>query len=1063
MTTARTQKLSVATLIAALFFLAAGTAIAETINPNDFNNRVRITFPGYTGEAALTNFPVLISLQDQANGLAASDFTADDWSELRFTADDGVTALPFEVESWLRSSDATNPTDLAGCQLWLKADSGVLVNATGGVTNWLDQSGNNHHAIATLAAKPTLSPAAVNGKPVVWFDGTRRTLKTEGTYDVQTVIMFLNNSDSPNFSAWEWAFGSTDPRLPTIYGVPGSSNLGSYSTLYVNRAQTLSFAPLPAYKTLTSIGGEIKTSSGWLVGDGDNPWSGGIAEVIAYNRALSNSELDGIYTYLNQKYRSARVWVKVPELAADTSLYAYWGNTNTPTIPAYTTDGSTWNSDYAGVWHLGAMNPLAALQDSTSNNHHGINGASPNNTESAWSFIADGRHFDWNGGQLDYIALPDNAHNFSGMFSIALWAKFDIFNGNKNLIGKDKDSSQFAFVMFANAERKLCFAAKNANQSGIYSTNPVLNIGQWHHLAATVDSSSFVRLYVDGQEVGGGTLGYRNNFGSLRLGRTPDNWWGGLEGLMDEARISRITLSPAWIKASCDSQRSPETFASLEMDALWDTSTDAGLQAGSGTWNTTETIWSETEAGSTPLQSWKSGAFANFKASGSSSITVGAVQAHGIVVDGTGYSFNSGTISLGAKGIKANESITIGSEIRLLLPQPWDTPGTKSITANGVISGDGTLVKTGAGALTLAANNTYTGGTTVREGILRLLNTGGQIGAVRGTLTVEKNAQLDLPVNNALGWGNGTKVNTLNIKGGLVNHTAWEDNGWGITINMTGGELRSNNGVSSINSESRYALGNSSSINTLASPETAVISGRVTLREGNPENLVTFNVADGAAPVDLLVSAAITPQNGGGIVKSGTGMMSLTGANNYTGVTRINSGTLRVDNTSGSGTGSSAVNINGGTLAGTGTVGGNVQFLAPGGSLAPGSPSGTLAVNGNVNFTSAGTATFGVTINNGGEYSALAVSGTVTLADAELNITLNTAESLKNKKLFIIVNNGSEAISGSFKELAEGAAITINEQRFIIHYAADAATGRTSGGNDVLLTTHLPGTLFFIK
>jgi len=108
-------------------FLAAAlltaTALAETITPGDFSNRMRIKFPGYTGAVPLTNFPALIKLTDGDNGLSVSDFESDDYSDLRFTESDGTTTVPYEVEQWFDAPPAViSPTDLSGCQLWLKAD-----------------------------------------------------------------------------------------------------------------------------------------------------------------------------------------------------------------------------------------------------------------------------------------------------------------------------------------------------------------------------------------------------------------------------------------------------------------------------------------------------------------------------------------------------------------------------------------------------------------------------------------------------------------------------------------------------------------------------------------------------------------------------------------------------------------------------------------------------------------------------------------------------------------------------------------------------------------------------
>lgn len=86
---------------------------------------------------------------------------------------------------------------------------------------------------------------------------------------------------------------------------------------------------------------------------------------------------------------------------------------------------------------------------------------------------------------------------------------------------------------------------------------------------------------------------------------------------------------------------------------------------------------------------------------------------------------------------------------------------------------------------------------------------------------------------------------------------------------------------------------------------------------------ISFNVANGAAATDLLVSAAVTEASGGlGITKSGDGTMVMSGANNYTGATSVSAGTLLVTGA----LGSTNVSVNGGAIGGTGTVGGSLTI-----------------------------------------------------------------------------------------------------------------------------------------
>ena len=269
-------------------------------------------------------------------------------------------------------------------------------------------------------------------------------------------------------------------------------------------------------------------------------------------------------------------------------------------------------------------------------------------------------------------------------------------------------------------------------------------------------------------------------------------------------------------------------------------------------------------------------------------------------------------------------------------------------------------MKNGTSDLILTAENTFSGGTTVNAGTLNLaeadLSQDAQ-GALRGTVTVNAPGTLRLSTGNALGWGAGEKVDTLNVVGGLVDNVATGDNGWGITINLTGGTLRSNGGTSSNTAGQLFSLGGGSAINVLAAAAPSVIAGRINLREGNSGNVLTLTVADGAANPDLEVSAAITQSATYGITKTGPGTMVLTTAaqNGYTGLTTIDGGILGVGGTVGDGTIRGNVTVNsGGTLrldAGNRIINSSLITLNGTGSLNTNSQTdaiGALAGNGTI-------------------------------------------------------------------------------------------------------------------
>jgi autotransporter-associated beta strand protein len=338
-------------------------------------------------------------------------------------------------------------------------------------------------------------------------------------------------------------------------------------------------------------------------------------------------------------------------------------------------------------------------------------------------------------------------------------------------------------------------------------------------------------------------------------------------------------------------------------------------------------------------------------------------------------------------------------------------------TGNGILMFNNTNTFTGGvavngGTLIVSANNAYTGGTVVNSGGTLDLGIGGQVGAIRGALTVNSGGYANLAAGNSLGYGPGVRVETVNANGGLIEATVAGDQGWNTTFNLTGGELRANGGYSSVASSTYFTLGNdaggSDGVNTFASATSSVISGRLQLRKDNQTN-VTFNVADGAAAVDLLVSAAITQNDGPvGIIKAGAGTMDLAGVCTNTGPTIVNAGTLLVDGM----VGSAGVAVTNATLGGLGTIGGPVT-LGDNATLAPGiNGYGVLTVSSLTNNASSTNLitlrkTGGVTTN-----CSLVVSGPLAYGGTLMVQTSAGDDALVLGDSFQIFNAGSS--SGAF-------------------------------------------------
>ncbi|QJE96186.1 beta strand repeat-containing protein [Luteolibacter luteus] len=366
----------------------------------------------------------------------------------------------------------------------------------------------------------------------------------------------------------------------------------------------------------------------------------------------------------------------------------------------------------------------------------------------------------------------------------------------------------------------------------------------------------------------------------------------------------------------------------------------------------------------------------------------------------------SGTVAVGAGGAT--------------LRSKWNG---KNLTLTGVISGDGgvTIARPaeGGGAVDsnviLTNSNTYTGNTTVTAARLQLGNNvatdKGGTGVIRGDLTVNSPGLLTLGFTNALGYNAGAKVNNLNINGATVDHTANGDNGWGLAYNF------SNGGTLQTTGTGRFSLGGGSAINTLASPTSSTINGSLWMRDSNPDNLVPFTTADGAAVYDLVVNANIGMGSGGegvGINKLGAGTMLMNGpASTFTGPTNVNEGTLALGLTGTLATSPVSVasgatfrtDAGGRTLASLSAAGGSTLGLiaAPGvtttvtgaldltsGTINIAPTLGAGVVNGVYDLVTAGSITGSGTpvVSFNGPYGSSRATGTVAVNGNKLQLTL---------------------------------------------------------------------------
>lgn len=298
----------------------------------------------------------------------------------------------------------------------------------------------------------------------------------------------------------------------------------------------------------------------------------------------------------------------------------------------------------------------------------------------------------------------------------------------------------------------------------------------------------------------------------------------------------------------------------------------------------------------------------------------------------------------------------------------FDTIGNVAVTgASAILQGVGSIVKTGAGNLTLGnGGNTFTGNLTVNDG--KLIATAASVTANSAlgsksstrTLTVNAPGSMDWTINNIFG-GSGLSaagLPTISLNGGTLKTTRFNVIG---NVMLNGGSLVNANNTDPITYDGFQFIGAFTATGTTPSViSTSTSKGNHLLGGGTTE----FSVID---PAGLLTVSTVL-RNGsdgypgtGSLKKTGPGTLALSAANVYSGSTSIQAGTLDLTGSlasvttvsgtgklSGSGSISAAVTVqSGATISPTTALTTGTLTLETGSTFAA---DGTLVVTGNLSI-----------------------------------------------------------------------------------------------------------------
>jgi len=359
-------------------------------------------------------------------------------------------------------------------------------------------------------------------------------------------------------------------------------------------------------------------------------------------------------------------------------------------------------------------------------------------------------------------------------------------------------------------------------------------------------------------------------------------------------------------------------------------------------------------------------------------------------LSGNFANFTGGTINI-TEPSNPGPAISITGSNSLNLGRGPGVSATLNLTAGTVTTSGGTstsVIKIGNGN-----NSSTTGIFNVQGGTVSAIGTGATGIIIDGISATVGNVNTG---NGTLALSSGT-INTSAIWfGDSVNRTLTVtlNNPGNALLTVTGGNLFIGTGgiVSNVTNQHQVITLSGGTVGALGDWSSSL---NTTL--GTTNGNITFRTADASAVAHNIGLSGVLSGSGGLNEAGGAGVLTLSAAtgNTYAGVTTVNSGILRVTNTSGSGTGTGTVTVNsGGALGGSGFITGSTT-INTGGILAPNAGSPSLNGTSHLQFQ---LATGALT---------LAAPATSSVTQLVFNLGANTASSDE-----VVIGSGGLALNG---------------------------------------------------